>query len=132
VITVVPSSSQRDGAHPLERVIAMAEPLAERFREALRRGDGPLGHNQASDTGYVVTDDIAGVNVLLVDDTFTTGARIQSAASALALAGAYVVAAIPIGRFISPGFNEATAVLWETARAKRFDFDRCCLEPRRL
>lgn len=107
----------------------MAPPLAEDFRQVLERGDGPLGHNQASDTGYRVAADVDGANVLLVDDTFTSGARIQSAASALTLAGATVIAAVPIGRVINPGFSTATAALWEAARAEPFDFDVCCLEP---
>ena len=66
--------------------------------------------------------------MILVDDTFTSGARIQSAASALALAGANVVAAVTIGRVINPRFNDATAELWADARGTRFDFDVCCLE----
>jgi len=128
IITSVPSSGPREGQHPLERAIGLARPLAEKYQQTLERGDGPLGHNLASDTGYVVNGDVNGTNVLLVDDTFTSGARVQSAASALALAGANVIAAVPIGRVINPGFNAATTALWETARDTRFDFDVCCLE----
>lgn len=128
LITSVPSSGGRKGEHPLERAIALASPLAEQHQPTLERGDGPLGHNRASDTGYIVNGDVNGANVLLVDDTFTSGARIQSAASALTLAGANVLAALPIGRVINPGFNAANAALWEAARATPFDFDVCCLE----
>jgi hypothetical protein len=45
------------------------------------------------------------MRILLIDDTFTSGARLQSAASALALAGATVVAAFTLGRFIRPDYN---------------------------
>ena len=128
LITSVPSSGPREGQHPLERVLALAPPLAEQYGSTLERGDGPLGHNQASDTGYTVTGEVNGANVLLVDDTFTSGARIQSAASALTLAGANVVAAVPIGRVINPSFSPEAAELWETARGARFDFEVCCLE----
>jgi hypothetical protein len=38
--------------------------------------------------------------MLLVDDTMTTGAKLQSAASALNLGGARVVAAVVLGRVI--------------------------------
>ena len=67
---------------------------------------------RASDGGYAVMRDVDGVNILFVDDTFTSGARIQSATSALTLARATVVAAIPIGRVINPQFNEATREHW--------------------
>jgi hypothetical protein len=66
--------------------------------------------------------------VLLVDDTFTSGARLQSAASALALGGATVVAGVVVGRFCNPGFNDATQQLWDDASERRFSFDTCCLE----
>jgi predicted amidophosphoribosyltransferase len=40
------------------------------------------------------------LRILLVDDTFTSGATFQSAASALALGGADVIAGVVIGRVI--------------------------------
>jgi len=128
LVTSVPSSSSREGRHPLERAIGLAQPLAEQYQPTLERGDGPLDHNRASDTGYRVTTDVSGVDILLIDDTFTSGARIQSAASALALAGANVVAAVPIGRVINPHYNEPNRELWDAARRRAFDFAICCLE----
>jgi hypothetical protein len=64
----------------------------------------------------------------LVDDTFITSARLQSAASALTRAGANVVAAVPIGRVIHPAYNNRAKEIWETARRQGFNFDVCCLE----
>jgi adenine/guanine phosphoribosyltransferase-like PRPP-binding protein len=66
--------------------------------------------------------------VLIVDDTFTSGARAQSAASALTLAGAEVVAVVPIGRYLRPAFSQEAADLWERARAIPFSFDSCSAE----
>ena len=129
LITSAPASGKRAGRHPLELAIALAAPLADQYQATLERGTGPLAHNCASDSGYAVTANVTGANLLLVDDTFTTGARIQSAASALTLAGANVVAAVPIGRVIKPAFSDSTAALWDAARDERFDFDICCLEP---
>lgn len=130
VITSVPSSGPREGDHPLERAITLARPLANQYRPLLERSDGPLGHNQASDTGFAVTDDVDGVRVLLVDDTFTTGARLQSAASALNIAGAQVIAAVPIGRVIHPTYSARSQEIWDAARTEGFSFDICCLEQR--
>jgi hypothetical protein len=63
-------------------------------------------------------------NVLLIDDTFTTGATCQSAASALALGGARVVAGVVTGRVIdtgNPNYPDKLE-LWEQQRRLRFSF----------
>lgn len=70
---------------------------------------------------------MGGRHVLLLDDTFTTGAALQSAASALAVAGAQVVAAVVVGRVINPEFSAQAGELWRSAAATPFDFERCCL-----
>lgn len=49
-------------------------------------------------------DAVAGKNVLLIDDTWTTGAAMQSAAAALKGAGASVVAGVVIGRHLRLDF----------------------------
>ena len=69
--------------------------------------------------------------MLLLDDTFTTGASFQSAASALSLAGADVVAGVVIGRVIDTGNADRfpdKAALWKRQRAIPFTFGTCCLE----
>ena len=63
--------------------------------------------------------------MLLVDNTFTSGARGQSAASALQLAGAHVVAMVPVGRYVRPDYSPTTQAFWDDARATRFDFETC-------
>ena len=128
IVTSVPSSEDRPGAHPLERVIELSSELGPSYRTTLRRGPASIDHNQANDEGFVVFDDVEGESVLLLDDTFTSGARAQSAASALQLAGAEVLAMAPIGRFIRPEWNEEARSLFDSARAAGFDFDVCCLQ----
>jgi hypothetical protein len=129
VLTIVPSSAGRVGRHPLERVISMFRSLKDQYEPLLASGPGLAGHNTAADDSYVTTTDVRGRRVLLIDDTFTSGARVQSAASALQLAGATVVAALPIGRVIKPDFNAESKALLERAREHPFDFGVCCLEP---
>ncbi|HEX4540117.1 MAG TPA: hypothetical protein VH112_07700 [Acidimicrobiales bacterium] len=126
-ITTVPSTG-RPGPHPLEGALSMVPWLAAQHRETLVRGSGAIGHNVACDTGFVALPDVGGARVLVVDDTFTTGARAQSAASALALAGARVVAVVPIGRVIDPGHGEHALAYWTSRSREAFDFGRCCLE----
>lgn len=125
-IQVVPSTRQRDGDHPLEAVVKMTM-----FRDELVQFLTPTGqaidHNRPNPAAFGAVDGTAGRNVLLIDDTFTTGARVQSAASALSRAGANVVAAVPIGRVIDTS-HPTKETFWRDRRARTFDFDICCLE----
>jgi hypothetical protein len=127
-ITIVPSSQGRTGPHPLEEAIRMFPFLGDQYHSLLAPGEVKADHNQASDHAYVVTADVASQRLLLVDDTFTSGARAESAASALQLAGAHVVAMVPIGRVIKREFSEESGALLDRAREEPFDFDVCCLE----
>jgi predicted amidophosphoribosyltransferase len=128
-ITIVPSSGERGGSHPLEFVVSrVATLLGQEYRALLTKGDASISHNRADDSGYRLTGEARGRRVLLVDDTFTTGARVQSAASALQLGGARVIAAVVTGRIINPGWNDACRELWARAGQAAFSFDVCCLE----
>jgi predicted amidophosphoribosyltransferase len=129
LVTTVPSSKGRVAPHPLDEAIALIPSLRPILRTLLRPGKGKVDHNTASDTGFEVAEDIRGRTILLLDDTFTSGARLQSAASALGLAGANVTGALVVGRVIAPDFSEASKELWYRMRGSLFTFDRCCLEP---
>jgi predicted amidophosphoribosyltransferase len=127
-ITIVPST-EREGQHPLERAVLLGRSAGRQCRSLLVPHRPELiQHYQASDEGFRVSGDIEGLRVLLVDDTFTSGATLQSAASTLTRAGATVVAGVVIGRVINPDFDNESAELWERQRAEGFDFDACCLE----
>lgn len=128
VITTIPSSGGRAGPHPLESTIRKSSLLVSQFQALLAPGPAKMHHNQARDDGFTIQDSVQGRSVLLVDDTFTTGARAQSAASGLQLAGARVVAIVPVGRVIHPDFSPETQALWKGASAQLFDFGKCCIE----
>ncbi len=102
--------------------------LGKHYRPLLTPGPERASHNRASDKAYSVTGSVRDLRVLLLDDTYTSGARVQSAASALQLAGARVVAVVPIGRVINPGYSGESAALWKRAKERQFDFEVCCLE----
>jgi predicted amidophosphoribosyltransferase len=127
-ITVVPSSGDRSGTHPLIETLRMIRHWDQELTETLRRGPVHIGHTIADDAGFEVTQSVAGQSLLLVDDTLTSGARLQSAASALSLAGADVVAAVVVGRVINPDFSDAARQLWDRSRQVPYSLDRCCLE----
>ena len=124
IITSVPSSTDRPGEHPLATAIKLVPSLREQYEPLLRRGGTPVQHNTASDDGYAPLRRLGGERVVVVDDTFTSGARAQSAASALNHAGAAVAAIVPIGRVIDPGYNQE---FWKCQSSLVFDFDVCCV-----
>jgi hypothetical protein len=129
VIATVPSSHGRVGTHPMRQALGMLPPaFGGQEAELLGQGSVPVDHRQADDRGFLVRTEVRGARILLVDDTFTTGARVQSAASALQLAGGHVLAAVVVGRVIRPEWSTESAALWRAAQSRRFSFDTCCLE----
>jgi phosphoribosylpyrophosphate synthetase len=126
-VTIVPSSRGRADPHPLERVVRMDTRHARTYRSLLRPGSHQVHHRHGSDQAFDVQVPVAGREVLLIDDTFTSGAEVQSAASALHLRGAYVTAVVVIGRYLDLDFSDSVRTLWERARRHPFDFTRCCL-----
>ncbi len=127
LVTTVPSGRGRELPHPLDGAIELSPWLRSWCHPLLAKGGGDVRHNHADEQAYVVTEEVLGLRILLLDDTYTTGAALQSAASALSAAGARVIGAVPIGRVIHPEFNEQTRRLWGRATASAFDFERCCL-----
>ena len=57
-------------------------------------------------------DDVAGRRLVVVDDTWVTGARARSAATALARAGARVAGIVVVGRAVDPGASTRVAAWW--------------------
>jgi hypothetical protein len=126
-ITSVPSSTDRDGEHPLVTAIKLLPDVRDQYEPLLERGTVQVTHTIASDEGFRALRSLHGERILLVDDTFTSGARAQSAASALNNAGGTVAAIAPIGRVITPGFSTTAADYWKKQGARSYDFDVCCV-----
>lgn len=130
VISTVPSSRQRSGEHPLVSCIRRVQAIDSQYEDLLAPGPVEVRHLSASDDGFRIRRPLTGERVLLVDDTFTSGARAQSAASVINRAGGDVVAIVPIGRVITPGFNESVKEYWVQQKSSPFSFETCCLEGR--
>jgi phosphoribosylpyrophosphate synthetase len=86
-----------------------------------------VGHQQASDDAFLVHNNLRGHRILLIEDTFASGARTQSAASALRVAGASAVAVVTTGRVIDPSWNEHCKQIWQYACAAEFSFETCAI-----
>lgn len=113
LVTTVPSgSAARDEEHPLRHLVsAIVEPTASRFERLLRRSGTAIADRTVDPLKYSPSRDLTGESVLLIDDTWTTGANAQSAAGALKTTGAGRVAVLVIGRHINPDYRTNAARL---------------------
>lgn len=126
VATVPSSSIEHDAIHPLRTIVGeRVRPTADRFERLLRRSDLDVSPRHVEPGKYDPTRALTGEAVLLIDDTWTTGSNIQSAAGALKAAGAGRVGALVIGRHVREEFGKnATRV---KALDRPFDWKRCAL-----
>ena len=127
LVTAVPSGDRaRDPVHPLGRIVGeLIGPTRDRYAELLRRTDAAVALHAFHPDRFVATRELDRQPVLLIDDTWTTGASAQSAAAALKRAGAGRVAAVVIGRHLNRGWHENDRRL--RTLATPFDWSRCTL-----
>ncbi len=123
LVTTVPSTKGKTD-HPLVRAVRRLAGLKDNYAELLIPHTGPFDRT-ARDDMFAATQDLTGQRVLLIDDTFTSGAHVQSAASALSLAGARIAGTLVVGRLIDPGYNGACERIWEWSTHRSYDFDVC-------
>jgi hypothetical protein len=117
LVVLVPST-HRPGIAPLGRVdglgheVTTALPAARWAADLLQRADAPGGpppvaHMRPDPAAFSLAAPgraaVGGARVLLLDDTYVSGARSQSAAAALSRAGARCTLIAPLGRVLRPG-----------------------------
>lgn len=122
-IVAVPSTKHDN---PSGLVTALAESFTD-FMPApvplLAPGPGHKGRNAPDPTAFAVAEPIEGRRLLLIDDTFTTGSALHSAAECLAAAGATVIAGLVIARKINPDPKWDNSVeVWDRQVAHGFSF----------
>ena len=132
LITSVPSTSGRP-SHPLRTVVAEVVVNSQRrYADLLALARDDLGQRVQAADRFRATRALGGARVLVIDDTWTTGAHAQSASAALKAAGARAVAVVTIGRWFNPDYNPGgtDAVAWLAEHRKPgWDWHRCCLDP---
>ncbi|WP_410809633.1 hypothetical protein [Micromonospora sp. 067-2] len=123
----VPSTRSRAGAHPLADLVGERLGLPW-ITSAVNPSYGPDDHDFHADwfTPFMPTSRLP-VHVLVLEDTWTTGARTQSLAHALKVAGATTVAAVVLGRHVDPTYAPARQLLTAIADPL-FDTSRCTAE----
>ncbi len=125
LVTTVPSGDRaRDESHPLRHMVGeLVAPTRARHERLLRRSTVEVAAREPSADKYETTRHLDAEPVLLIDDTWTTGANAQSAAAALRSAGAGPVAAVVIGRHLNREWHENDRRLRGITRP--FDWSRC-------
>jgi hypothetical protein len=127
LVTTVPSGDRgRDEHHPLRWMAGEVIGLTgERHQRLLERSAIEAPRREFDARRFRTTRRLDGQSVLLIDDTWTTGASAQSAAAALKSAGAGSVAAVVIGRHLNREWHENDRRLRGITRP--FDWSRCGL-----
>jgi predicted amidophosphoribosyltransferase len=127
LVTTVPSGDpQRDHLHPLPRLVGeLTGPTRTRHRRLLRRSAKPVASRAFDAEKFEPVVPLDSEPVLLIDDTWTTGASAQSAAAALRSAGAGAVATVVIGRHVNREWGGNDRRL--SALAMPYDWDLCPL-----
>lgn len=119
----VPSVPARTGIHPLHvlahRVLGSRMPMA-----GLSAAPTPSGPARSFTPGNYVASGVAGHHVLLVEDTWTTGAHVESAAAALKYAGAKAVTTLVVARWMDPNRPNTWPFLVANAQSP-YDPDIC-------
>jgi hypothetical protein len=132
VALAVPSTARPHGGTPLSMLDGMSEAAeaggARWSSHVLSRAGAPVGHMRPDAGAFAVPTAarplVEGARVLLLDDTYVSGARAQSAAAALRLAGAASVVVVVLGRVLRPDRSAAHAAFLRTHR--RDGCAACC------
>jgi predicted amidophosphoribosyltransferase len=108
VVATVPSGERpRDEQHPLRRIVGeLCGPTRERHERLLLRSKSAVAGHAFEAGKYEPVRGLNGESVILIDDTWTTGANAQSAAAALREAGAARVAAVVVGRYLNREWHQ--------------------------
>lgn len=131
--THVPST-RRQAVHPLAEVIGWV------FRArglSVLRFSGTLTEKRTPDADRFLVDpeflgEVRGRRAIVVDDLWTSGANILSAAAALKKAGALAVAAVVFGRYMGqndPGDVDFLEDAADLVAQTGFRWDSCCVDP---
>jgi hypothetical protein len=124
-LAVVPTGCGRPGPHPL---LELAGPYLRLPVTGLVIRPGEQGRDPNVDR-YTAERTGRGASVLLLDDTWVSGASAQSAAAALKRAGARRVAVVVLGRHLDPADRLGGPLAARLVPAA-YDPDKCVLHAR--
>ena len=121
----VPSLSGRPGVHPFAALTAtMGATLPAPVLQPAARASPARVVSGAQFQVIPPGTDLSGQHVLILDDTWTTGSRTQSAALALRRHGAAYVSVLVISRYLKPGYGDNAAFI-RTRLSRDYDPRLC-------
>jgi predicted amidophosphoribosyltransferase len=126
-IVTVPSTRGRQGPHPIDSAITNRIALTV-LRPVANPAYTAEDRDFHEDRFYLPPNSAAGGRVLLVDDTWTTGGRIQSLAFRLKSVGALAVAVVVLGRHVNPGYGPSKPLVERLRTGQEFDLNRCVVD----
>jgi predicted amidophosphoribosyltransferase len=130
VVTSVPSSTPaRDRTNRLRAILRACGPIRRRYERLLLPAEDAADTREFDPERYVPQRSLEGQTVLLIDDTWASGAHAQSAAYALERAGAGKIAMVVIGRHVNPAWEVAgnTSKSLLDALPRDFDWETCAV-----
>jgi hypothetical protein len=120
LVTTVPSKRGKRDA--VQAIVARSGSASSRYQRLLNaHRPPPRPHRYAANT-FLAEPEAAGASILLIDDTWTTGATAQAAAAALTAVGAAAVALVVLGRHVNPMRVRTSP---DAAEEAPFTWDRC-------
>lgn len=123
--TVPSARSGRVGEHPLHRIVQRFWGAAH-AEAPLALAPGSEGQSRGySPSKFIAAPITPGSHVILIDDSWTTGANVQSAATALKSAGAGEVSAMVLARLLNDSWEPTRAFLAQAGLRSPFDPSRC-------
>jgi hypothetical protein len=132
----VPSVRGRLGVHPFEVLTRKMKATRESLRLIVSQGTSRERAVFPNQFTLNPETSLAGQHVLVLDDTWTTGANAQSAVLAARRAGAAAVSVMVVGRWLRPDFGR-NAQFIKTRLGRDYDPWICpvtgaeCLSPAR-
>jgi predicted amidophosphoribosyltransferase len=126
-VVTVPSTRGRPGIHPLTRLLGDRLGLPWIIATTSERHGPEVRDFHRGWFTVTGLEAATPVHALIIEDTWTTGARAQSLAYTLKTAGAATVATVVLGRHVNPDHRLSQPLL--TAIADEvFDIHRCTAE----
>jgi len=104
----IPSSTGRAGVHPFV-TLARDMNAVDEDPQLIPRTDTSFGEREVTAARFTLSPTsirLDGQHVMILDDTWTTGSRTQSAALLLRQHGAAHVSIMAVSRWIEPGFGD--------------------------
>ncbi len=124
IVTTVPSTSpERDAEHPLRRIVGrIVGHTRDRYERLLTPSGVEVDPRAFDPRRYRCGRPLAGESILLIDDTWTTGANLESAAAVLRETGASRIGAVVVGRHVREDYADNAERM---EALPRFSWDRC-------